>query len=795
MPILRRTKPSPSLAAARWRAPRLAGVAVALGVLLSLSLPTLAARAASTPTFVQTKSNEVSSGTIEHAGVHQRQHVWQPDRRLRDLEQHQHRHRHRQQRQRVRSAAGRTTWGSSWSSQVFYAKGIAGGANTVTATFATAINGFAVVYIHEYSGVDKVGPVDVDHDGHRHQPGDEQWRADHDERLRPAVRRRRVHRHGDGGRDRLSRLARPARAIARRTVTSRLAGSTARRRSRTVATPGSCSSLRSRRTAARQTPRHRPSRSPHRPAAPGQRHRQRDGGRRRQRRRRGRPVPGRRRRHRATGHRRRRTRWRGTRARVANGAHTLDRARLRRRRQHQAVCAASPSTSANTSSFQNEVLATGFDLPTAIKFLPDGRMLVAELQGKIKVLPPPYTTPDPTPFLQLTQRRRRPACSRGSTTSRSTRTSSINHYYYVFYTLGSPNRDRLSRFTANATAHRHGRRQRVRALPGPAGRQRRAPRRRDQLRQRRQDLLHDGRALRRRGRPGPAPARAARSTASTPTARSRPTTRSTTAAGRTSTRSGPSGCATPTAPTTTRRPAGCSSATSAATTTSTADRGGRTSAPRGANYGWPNCEGNCPAPCTSPIYSYPHNGPRLGHHRRVRLPRQRSSRAAYEGSYFFADYTQNWIKRLTLRRERQRHRRLQLRAAGRVASTARTATSSTSPRAPTARSTTSTSATRTSAARSASARSAASATSQANQAPIAHASADADDRAGAADGRTSRAPARSDPEGQPLTYQWTFGDGHDLDGGEPGPHVLAGRARTPCGCRCPTASTAPCRRL
>ena len=26
-----------------------------------------------------------------------------------------------------------------------------------------------------------------------------------------------------------------------------------------------------------------------------------------------------------------------------------------------------------------------------------------------------------------------------------------NHYYYIFYTLGTPNRDRLSRFTANAT--------------------------------------------------------------------------------------------------------------------------------------------------------------------------------------------------------------------------------------------------------------------------------------------------------------------------------------------------------
>ena len=41
--------------------------------------------------------------------------------------------------------------------------------------------------------------------------------------------------------------------------------------------------------------------------------------------------------------------------------------------------------------------------------------------------------------------------------------------------------------------------------------------------------------------------------------------------------------------------------------------------------------------------------------------------SSYQGSYFFADYAQNWIKRLTLRRERQRHRRLQLRAARRLA--------------------------------------------------------------------------------------------------------------------------------
>ena len=29
---------------------------------------------------------------------------------------------------------------------------------------------------------------------------------------------------------------------------------------------------------------------------------------------------------------------------------------------------------------------------------------------------------------------------------------------------------------------------------------------------------------------------------------------------------------------------------------------------RGANYGWPDSEGACSAPCTSPLFCYPHNG-------------------------------------------------------------------------------------------------------------------------------------------------------------------------------------------
>jgi hypothetical protein len=58
------------------------------------------------------------------------------------------------------AAGARKTWDGSSSSQVFYAKNVSGGANTVTAQFSSAISGWAVVYVHEYSGVDKVNPFD-----------------------------------------------------------------------------------------------------------------------------------------------------------------------------------------------------------------------------------------------------------------------------------------------------------------------------------------------------------------------------------------------------------------------------------------------------------------------------------------------------------------------------------------------------------------------------------------------------------------------------------------------------------
>ena len=59
------------------------------------------------------------------------------------------------------AATVRTVWGSGWSAETFYAKNIKAGANTVTATFGTAITSFGIVYIHEYSGLDPTNPLDV----------------------------------------------------------------------------------------------------------------------------------------------------------------------------------------------------------------------------------------------------------------------------------------------------------------------------------------------------------------------------------------------------------------------------------------------------------------------------------------------------------------------------------------------------------------------------------------------------------------------------------------------------------
>ena len=84
---------------------------------------------------------------------------------------------------------------------------------------------------------------------------------------------------------------------------------------------------------------------------------------------------------------------------------------------------------------------------------------------------------------------------------------------------------------------------------------------------------------------------------------------------------------------------------------------------RGANYAWPNCESNCASPpYTNGIYNYAHNGrdacivAGFVYHG-TQFP------SSYQGSFFLADYAQNWIKRADAGCQRQRHERLQLPAA------------------------------------------------------------------------------------------------------------------------------------
>ena len=73
-------------------------------------------------------------------------------------------------------------------------------------------------------------------------------------------------------------------------------------------------------------------------------------------------------------------------------------------------------------------------------------------------------------------------------------------------------------------------------------------------------------------------------------------------------------------------------------------------AAKGANYGWPACEGPCSTPgFTNPIYAYDHSvGQAItggAFYRGSQFP------AAYAGSYFFSDYLGGWIHRMDTARQ------------------------------------------------------------------------------------------------------------------------------------------------
>ncbi len=328
---------------------------------------------------------------------------------------------------------------------------------------------------------------------------------------------------------------------------------------------------------------------------------------------------------------------------ASNGAHAIS-ARARDMAGNSATSPAVTVNVVNSNFFQNEVLATGFELPTSIEFLPDARMLVIELAGRIRVLPPPYTTPDPTPFLQLTNIGSA-GVQQGIYDIALDPAFTTNHYYYVFYTLGSPNRDRLSRFTANATntgtvagsevvlyqdpqdanAEHHGggiafgndgklyfttgehfTAGDAQLLTSPRGKIHRinpdgtVPT---------DNPFYDGAGPRVDSIWAYGLRNPYRAYYDAPTG---------------------------------RLYLGDVGGNDYSTAKEEINVGAA-----GANYGWPDSEGACSAPCTSPLYSYPHNGRDASVtggfvYHGAQFP------SAYQGDYFFADYTQNWIRRLDL---------------------------------------------------------------------------------------------------------------------------------------------------
>ena len=327
-----------------------------------------------------------------------------------------------------------------------------------------------------------------------------------------------------------------------------------------------------------------------------------------------------------------------------NGSHALT-ARARDAVGNSTLSSAVTVNVTNTNQFQNEVLATNFSLPTVMKFLPDGRLLIAELAGRIRILPAPYTTPDPTPFLQLTNIGSA-GVQQGIFDFAFDPNFVTNHFYYVFYTLGSPNVDRLSRFTANATlngtvagsefvlyqdpntanAEHHG----GAIMFGndgkiyfTTGEHFNAP---DA-----QNLSSPRGKIHRMNLDGTVP------TDNPFYDGNGPNWDSIWAYGlRNPYRAyydAPTG----------RMFIGDVGGNDYSTAKEEVDLGAR-----GANYGWPNFEGNCPAPaCTSPLYTYAHNG-RDAAVTGGFVYHGSAFPSGYDGSYFFADYTQNWIRRLTL---------------------------------------------------------------------------------------------------------------------------------------------------
>jgi glucose/arabinose dehydrogenase/PKD repeat protein len=100
------------------------------------------------------------------------------------------------------------------------------------------------------------------------------------------------------------------------------------------------------------------------------------------------------------------------------------------------------------SPFQNDIIVANLSLPTNIEFLPDGTMLIGELGGTIQRLRPGAAQVESAPFLTISNIGTQLG-QQGLMDIELDPDFAANGHYYVFYTAGTPNNDRVSRFTAS----------------------------------------------------------------------------------------------------------------------------------------------------------------------------------------------------------------------------------------------------------------------------------------------------------------------------------------------------------
>jgi glucose/arabinose dehydrogenase/PKD repeat protein len=137
--------------------------------------------------------------------------------------------------------------------------------------------------------------------------------------------------------------------------------------------------------------------------------------------------------------------WNSTTA--SNGPHVLT-AAARDAAGNRTTSTGVPVTTTNPG-FVNEVVVPGISAATTLAFLPDRRMLVGELTETIWVVQPGASQPNPTPFLQLDGSRL--ISEQGLLDILIDPSFAQNGHYYVHYTraTSSGNHTRVSRFTAS----------------------------------------------------------------------------------------------------------------------------------------------------------------------------------------------------------------------------------------------------------------------------------------------------------------------------------------------------------